>query len=70
MGRSDRRPGWTYNPSSWPQRLPIIALALIGFAIAGYQLCLGVVITIWRRKRRRADRRADRSRTDGAAVSR
>ena len=23
--------GWSYNPSSWPQRAPIIALALIGF---------------------------------------
>jgi hypothetical protein len=35
-------PGWTYNPSSWPQRTPIIALGLIGFFVsrhmAGYQL--------------------------------
>ena len=29
-------PGWSYNPSSWPQRLPVIILALVGFAIAGY----------------------------------
>jgi hypothetical protein len=29
-------PGWDYNPASWPQRLPIIVLALIGFAIAMY----------------------------------
>jgi uncharacterized membrane protein len=29
-------PGWTYNPSSWPQRLPIVALALVGFAVATY----------------------------------
>lgn len=29
-------PGWSYNPSSWPQRLPIVALALIGFLIAIY----------------------------------
>ena len=29
-------PGWDYNPASWPQRLPIIVLALIGFFIAGY----------------------------------
>ncbi|MGH2598517.1 MAG: vitamin K epoxide reductase family protein [Dehalococcoidia bacterium] len=29
-------PGWAYNPSSWPQRLPIIALALGGFGIAMY----------------------------------
>ncbi|MEP6574493.1 MAG: vitamin K epoxide reductase family protein [Gemmatimonadota bacterium] len=27
----DRPPGWSYNPSSWPQRAPIIALALVGF---------------------------------------
>lgn len=35
-------PGWSYNPSSWPQRLPPIAAALIAFLIArfmaGYQL--------------------------------
>lgn len=35
-------PGWTYNPSSWPQRLPPIAAALGAFLIArfmaGYQL--------------------------------
>jgi uncharacterized membrane protein len=27
-------PGWSYNPSSWPQRAPIIALALIGFFLS------------------------------------
>ena len=27
----DVPPGWSYNPSSWPQRAPIIALALVGF---------------------------------------
>ena len=32
----DNPPGWDYNPASWPQRLPIIALALVGFAIAMY----------------------------------
>lgn len=35
-------PGWTYNPSSWTQRAPIIALGLIGYLLArplaGYQL--------------------------------
>ncbi|MEO8576889.1 MAG: vitamin K epoxide reductase family protein [Gemmatimonadales bacterium] len=30
----DVPPGWTYNPSSWPQRAPIIALALIGFFLS------------------------------------
>lgn len=29
-------PGWSYDPSSWPQRLPIVGLALVGFAIATY----------------------------------
>jgi len=28
--------GWDYNPATWPQRLPIIVLAMIGFAIATY----------------------------------
>lgn len=29
-------PGWSYNPSSWPQRLPIVGLALAGTVIAVY----------------------------------
>jgi hypothetical protein len=29
-------PGWSYNPSSWRQRLPIVVLALAGFGIATY----------------------------------
>lgn len=29
-------PGWSYNPASWSQRLPIIGLALVGFVIATY----------------------------------
>ncbi len=29
-------PGWSYNPSSWPQRLPPIAAALGAFLIARY----------------------------------
>lgn len=28
--------GWDYNPSSWPQRVPIVVLAIIGFLIAAY----------------------------------
>jgi len=35
-------PGWTYNPSSWHQRAPLIALALIGWLgsrhLAAFQL--------------------------------
>jgi hypothetical protein len=34
--QSDAPPGWDYNPSSWRQRWPIIALAGLGFAVAGY----------------------------------
>jgi uncharacterized membrane protein len=29
-------PGWEVNPSGWGERLPIIGLALVGFAIATY----------------------------------
>lgn len=34
--RTHLPPGWDYNPSAWPERLPIVGLALIGFVIAGY----------------------------------
>lgn len=30
----DIPPGWSYNPSSWTQRAPIIALALLGFFLS------------------------------------
>lgn len=30
----DMPPGWSYNPSSWAQRAPIIALALLGFFLS------------------------------------
>ncbi|HET6627558.1 MAG TPA: vitamin K epoxide reductase family protein [Nocardioidaceae bacterium] len=42
-------PGWQGNPSSWPQRLPIIGVALVGFAIATYLALYqyGVVDTVW-----------------------
>ena len=29
-------PGWSYNPASWGERIPIIILAIIGVGIAGY----------------------------------
>lgn len=39
---SDVPPGWTYNPSAWSERSPILALALVQFFIArhmaAYQL--------------------------------
>jgi hypothetical protein len=33
---ADFPPGWNYNPAAWSQRLPIVALALVGFAVAMY----------------------------------
>ncbi len=42
-------PGWSYNPSSWIQRIPVIALAFMGWMIsrilAAYQL--GYTDTVW-----------------------
>src|SRR3546814_19944050 len=29
-------PGWSYNPTTWVQRAPIIALGLFGFFISRY----------------------------------
>ncbi len=49
MDRSDLPPGWSYSPSTYLQRLPIIALGLFGFLIArvltAYQL--GHIDGIW-----------------------
>ncbi len=42
-------PGWTYNPSSWLQRGPIIALGLIGWFISRYLAAyqLGYIPSVW-----------------------
>lgn len=42
-------PGWSTNPSSWPQRLPIAAVAMVGFGVATYLALYqyGVVSTVW-----------------------
>jgi len=42
-------PGWTYNPSSWIQRGPIIVLAFIGFFISRYLAAyqLGHIPAAW-----------------------
>lgn len=32
----NKPPGWTYNPSSWSDRIPLVVLAAIGFAISTY----------------------------------
>ncbi|MBP7149518.1 MAG: vitamin K epoxide reductase family protein [Acidobacteria bacterium] len=36
MSDPDLPLGWSYNPASWTQRLPIVGLALAGFVIALY----------------------------------
>lgn len=45
----DIPPGWDYSPSSWSQRLPIIALAFVGFFIARYLSAyqLGHIPAVW-----------------------
>lgn len=49
MPGPDVPPGWSYNPSTWIQRAPIIVLGLIGFFLsrpmAAYQL--GYISSIW-----------------------
>jgi uncharacterized membrane protein len=42
-------PGWSYSPSTWAQRMPIIAMGLIGFLIARYLTAyqLGHVSSVW-----------------------
>lgn len=44
-----RPPGWTYNPSAWPQRLPIVLLALVGFFLSRYMAAyqLEHIDTVW-----------------------
>lgn len=49
MPGPDIPPGWSYNPSTWVQRTPIIVLGLIGFFLsrpmAAYQL--GHIESVW-----------------------
>lgn len=42
-------PEWSYNPSSWKQRTPIIGLAFLGFLMARYLSAfqLGHISTVW-----------------------
>ena len=49
MGGPETPPGWTYNPSSWPQRAPVIALGLVGFFISRYLTAyqLGHIDSAW-----------------------
>ena len=45
----DIPPGWSYNPSAWTQRLPIVATALIGLFVARYLAAyqLGHIPQVW-----------------------
>lgn len=45
----DIPPGWDYSPSDWLQRIPIIAMALVGFFIARYLAAyqLGHTDRVW-----------------------
>ncbi|NMG15339.1 SPW repeat domain-containing protein [Aromatoleum bremense] len=45
----DTPPGWDYSPSSWNQRIPIIALALVGLFISRYLAAfqLGHIPAAW-----------------------
>jgi hypothetical protein len=49
MDKSTVPAGWSYSPSSWPQRLPMIMLAVFGFLIARYLAAyqLGHVESVW-----------------------
>lgn len=49
MTGPDVPPGWTYNPSAWTQRLPIIALALVGLYVSRYLAAyqLGQLDGVW-----------------------
>jgi hypothetical protein len=42
-------PGWSYNPSTWIQRVPIIALAFFGSILSGYMAAfqLGHLGAVW-----------------------
>lgn len=49
MPEEGNPPGWSYNPSCWGQRWPIVGLALIGTSIATYLALyqLRVFLTVW-----------------------
>lgn len=42
-------PGWSYNPSSWPQRIPIAFFAFVCWMISRYLAAyqLGYIETVW-----------------------
>jgi uncharacterized membrane protein len=49
MPGPDVPPEWSYNPSTWPQRGPIIALAIVSYLMARYMSAfqLGHIESVW-----------------------
>lgn len=49
MHKDEIPPDWDYNPASWPQRIPIIVLAVIGFLVATYLSLyqFRIISTVW-----------------------
>ncbi len=49
MEGADVPPGWSYNPSSWLQRAPIILLAFVGFLASRYMAAyqLGYITSVY-----------------------
>lgn len=49
MGGPDVPPGWNYSPSTWLQRFPIAAMAMLGFLISRYLTAyqLGYIDQAW-----------------------
>lgn len=49
MSGTETPPGWSYNPSAWPQRAPVIALAFMSFLVARYMAAfqLGYISSVW-----------------------
>ena len=48
-GRVDIPPGWEENPTAWPKRIAIAAVAFLGFCVAGYLTLyqLGLLSSVW-----------------------
>lgn len=49
MPGPDVPPGWTYSPSTWAQRAPVIVLALLSFFLSRYMASfqLGYISSVW-----------------------
>ena len=47
MGGADVPKGWSYNPSSWPQRAPLALLAFVGFVLARHMASFQLGHTSW-----------------------